>query len=250
MNHFKLHKKLLIIALISTMGLTACGSEANTDDIEQDSDIAAIEAAVKEGEQKHSDNQKRYQEAVSAYESGDTAKAKEVLVKLIEAEPENALYTYAYGNVLIKEKDYESAKLQYDKTIKLQPSLIEAYNNAAGICMLDGSLDQAQGYVQSALEIRPNDSELLFKSGQLYFATADYKKSIEIFDQIPDESRSFEIYRFLGLDKAYLGDAEGAMKEFKNYLDLAPDKAPTKQTVQSMYETLKAGGHLTPPEAK
>lgn len=250
MKKFKLSKNMMAIVLIPLLTLTACGGEAKQESIENDSDIAAIEAAVKEGEQEQNKNQKRYEEAVSAYESGDMEGAKKSLKSLIEEEPENALYAYAYGNVFLKEKDYESARAQYDRTIELEPSLIEAYNNAAGICMLGGDLEKAQGYVQSALEIKPEDSELLFKSGQLYFATADYKKSIEIFDQIPDESRSFEIYRFLGLDKAYLGDAESAMKEFKKYLDLAPDKAPTKQTVQSMYETLKAGGHLTPPEIK
>ena len=151
-----------------------------------------------------------YQLGARYYRNGDYELARDRLLGSIEIEPKNATAHYtlaltyeklenlrlatqsyeqavriaprdynvlnAYAVFLCNQKDFDSARKHFDRSIKVvenDTSYVTMTN--AGVCMTqkpDSAL--AEGYFRQALESRPNHGEALLQLSLLKFSTEDY----------------------------------------------------------------------------
>lgn len=106
----------------------------------------------------------------------------------------------------------------FQKSLELVPTYVDAYTNLGWMNVQMGNLDKAMEYANKALEIDPkfpqafyNRGDIYFKKGQPREAIAEYSKAIEIN---PKYSHAFRnrasVYYSLGQFKECLADLEKA----------------------------------------
>jgi tetratricopeptide (TPR) repeat protein len=122
------------------------------------------------------------------------AKALEYYDQVLERDPDNALANFGKGLILFDYKDYENARICFEKTIKMDSSIFEAYNNLA-ICMSrQGNREGAEKLYRKALEIKPDDVKTLVNLGNHYFETEQYALCIEPYKKLLELDAAEEIH--------------------------------------------------------
>jgi tetratricopeptide (TPR) repeat protein len=82
-------------------------------------------------------------------------KARALLDKAIELEPENYLNHYLMGHLHSDSGDFDLARAQYDKTKKLNPSFSNAFVGGAASLIYLGELDAAIADIRHGMTIDP-----------------------------------------------------------------------------------------------
>lgn len=241
MNCFKLHRKLnkkiiMIVLSMVMVTMTAC-NQSKTESAAND--FSDIEKVVEECENTQNRLDEDFYQAVADYEDNKLDEALEEFKNLLAKDDENSLYHYACGNVYLRKKEYDNALKQYDQSIKYLPEFTPPYNNAAGACMVIGQLDKAIEYINRAIEIEPDNSELKFKQGQLYFATEKYEDSILVLEALEDKDSNPDVYRFLGLANLKLDHKGESLVNFKTYMQIAPKESKFIPGIQEIIDNLE-----------
>lgn len=84
-------------------------------------------------------------------------------------------------------------------------------------------VDQSAQPLLTALKQKPNDLAILTKLGNLYYDAQAYQKAIEYYQQILRiEPANVDVRTDMGSAMFYLGDADGALKEFDKSLSYNP----------------------------
>ena len=142
---------------------------------ESDKAIAAIEKAK-------ATNPKDFNlilaEANVRYKLGQMDEYKSLITEALSIEPNNVDLLFNLGVVAAEEKDYESAKKYYDKSIEVDPTYTRAYLNAAAM-ILDQEpaiVDEMNGLGSSAADDKRYE-ELKEARTQLYKDAIPYLQS-------------------------------------------------------------------------
>jgi tetratricopeptide (TPR) repeat protein len=121
-------------------------------------------------------------EANVRYKLGQMDEYKTLIGKALSIEPNNIDLLFNLGVVAAEEKDFENAKMYYEKAIKIDPSYNKAYMNVAAL-ILDqeqGIIEEMNGLGSSKADDKRYD-ELKEKRQQVYKDAIPYlKKSLEI----------------------------------------------------------------------
>lgn len=175
---------------------------------------------------------------------------------------QSLIYFYR-GNAYLPKGDYDRALVDLNQSIKLQPTLAEAYANRALVHMVKNDYTQALADANQAVKLKPDLAIAHNNRGVIYATTSNYDRAIADFSQtlklIPETSntarsdltnssqlRSFNlndnreipIAGFLATDLsdylvyvnrgfAYLskGDYDRALADFNQAIQLQPDSA-------------------------
>lgn len=89
---------------------------------------------------------------------------------------------FAYQQI----KEYSKARLNYNKTLSLNPGnkdRANVYNNLGIICKIEGDYDSALYYHRQALLLRPKDHRILTNLGSLYQVQGQYDSSFHYLYQ-------------------------------------------------------------------
>lgn len=219
MNH---KTKILILLIMSmTMILTACFQK-------EKEDLSLVQSSA------------NYKKALQLIKDNDLSDAEKLLEESIKLNPQEGVYHIALGNIYLDRKEIDTALDNFLISIEKTPKYKEAYNNAAGIYMLDEQYEQALSIVQQGLEVIPEDPELTFKKAQIYFVNNEYKEAINLFQSLLDLDREkfFESYRFIGLCQLNLDLKEEAKDNLEKYIELAPEDIPVRESIKSVLNTL------------
>jgi tetratricopeptide (TPR) repeat protein len=169
-----------------------------------------------------------FQLAVEYYQEGKLKEAENILVGIVNLDPDNAAALHLLGVIHYNLKNYKSAEKYIEKSLYLNPDEAFAYFNLANIFRDEQKLDEAIDNYQKALQINPDLSDAYYNLGiifekkrQIDEAVTCYEKTIQI---APDDAGA---YNNLGVVLQKKGRIDDAIARFKKALQIKPDYART-----------------------
>ncbi len=180
---------------------------------------------------------------------GDSAKALPEFQKLIEIAGDSPMGYEGVGSVYLRQGRWSDAIPQFQKALTLTPDA-PTYSNLGTAYFFLKNYDQATKMYEKAVEMTPNDEELLGNLGDAYRwsghsdqAAAAYGKAISLaFQELQVNPRSATIMGDLGLLYAKKGDAANALQ----YTQQA--RAINADDVQLMYSETQVKTMIGKPE--
>ncbi len=224
-------RKLMIAALILTLGSTDVSAQLLNANIRK-SDVDEI-----------------YEEAVRQTERKNYTKAIELARKAVDRYPNNVDYNLLLGRLYVLTRQYKSARPYVIKVMDRAPKYRDAYFYAINMELGDGNVNQALGYANRALMRFPNDLEFSIKKLSILDANKQFTAGNTIADDIiqryPDQPEA---------QRAYAGHHEEAGKyyrdkglltqaryHFEAALKVAPDNRDAVDYLSGL--SLKTGDH-------
>ncbi len=126
---------------------------------------------------------------------------------------------------------YESAKISYEKAIKLSPRNPALFLGLANLEIANRNFPKAKEYLVKSLELKPNYVDAYFLQSQLDFTNGDITSAIKSIEKVvsiqPSASDPSAHFR-LGLLRYENNDWDGAIDAFTHALSLQPVYANAK----------------------
>jgi tetratricopeptide (TPR) repeat protein len=182
---------------------------------------------------------------------GNDAMALVEFQKVIEIAPDNPMGYEGLGSTLLREGKWGEAIPQYQKALAIAPDS-PTYSNLGTAYFWLKNYDQATKMYEKAVEMTPNDEQLLGNLGDAYRwsghseqASAAYSKAISLaFQELQVNPRSSGTMGDLGLLYAKKGEATNAAQYTNQARAISPDD------VQLMYSEAQVKALIgTPDEA-
>ncbi|MFY9844106.1 MAG: tetratricopeptide repeat protein [Terriglobales bacterium] len=163
-------------------------------------------------------------------ELGDTTKALPEFQKVTELAPDNPLGFEGIGSVYLRDGKWSEAIAQYQKALTIAPDSA-TYSNLGTAYFFLKNYDQATKMYEKAVEMTPNNEELLGNLGDSYRwsghsdqASAAYAKAISLaFQGLRVNPKSASIMGDLGILYAKKGDAANALQYTNQARAIRPD---------------------------
>ena len=175
----------------------------------------------------------RREQALAAIDTAITLTAPTETIKLSE------LYTQKGDNFYALERP-DSAFVYYEKAILYNPDNFLALNNAAyHLAESNGDLDKALEWIEKVIENTPEQTTALDTYAWVLFKRKDYAKAREIIDRVMELDAeqegevSEEVLHHAGDIHFMDGDPAGALKFWREALELAPDNDLLKRKVKN-----------------
>lgn len=159
-----------------------------------------------------------YEEASAAFEKalevGDLGEFEALALNL------RATFTYLSGNA-------QSALLDLNKSVELQPSLVQSYIKRASLHLELGNKESAADDFELAISHNKDDPDIYYHRAQLHFILGEFAEAAKDYQKSIDLDRTF-IYSHiqLGVTQYKMGSVASAMATFrrsvKNFEDV-PD---------------------------
>ena len=153
----------------------------------------------------------------------DATLRMERMAKLVEKEPDNALYVFHHANYAFDAQKLQVAAEGYQRTIELDPTLLGAHVNLGSVYDEMGRLDDALGAYQNALDLNPKEDRTLCNIGIIFFKKRQYERAIDFFQQALDANPQSQIAHYnmaiLFFDSQMLREAK---VEFQKAVDIDP----------------------------
>ncbi|UCE42289.1 MAG: sulfatase-like hydrolase/transferase [Candidatus Aminicenantes bacterium] len=158
---------------------------------------------------------------------GEFDRASEMIMKIIEDDPEVIDAYSALGILYKRERLFEEAIDTFLKVLELKPDDNNAVINISSSYVQMGKLDEGEEFILERLEFHKKDSQVYFSLGYIKNLKKEYEEAIKYFDKcIELNPSSASAYSALGgiyivqdeLDKAetLLNKAEGLNSKLQN----------------------------------
>lgn len=168
------------LSMIPGMGDGRAEKRAATDSVEQPVVKAEIEAT--------------YQAALNQIRASNRASARELLVKVTQAEPGLAGPWINLARLDMQDENYVAAREALDKALAANPSNCVAYTEYGVLLRKLGEFAAAQEMYQACLAVSPSHADTYYNLGILY--------------------------------ELYLGRMQDALIAYRQYLELSPTPEP------------------------
>jgi len=180
---------------------------------------------------------------------GDSAKALPEYQKVTEIAPDNPLGYMDIGSVYLREGKWSESIPEFQKSLALAPRAA-TYSDLGTAYFFLKNYDEATKNYEKAVEMTPNDEELLGNLGDSYRwsghsdqAATAYSKAISLaFQELQVDPRSASIMGDLGLLYAKKGDATNALQYTNQARAIKPDD------LQLMYSEAQVKTLIGKPE--
>lgn len=157
---------------------------------------------------------------------GEAEKALDFFSKCLEYKPESAASRYEIALLLIKNKEYEAAKEQMEKAVKIIPDN-KWYNSAlANIYKQVGQFNKAIDIYKQLVAKHPKDENFYKQLGSMYASTGQYEKAIDIYNKA-----EYAVFysNSIGLARLQIyketGNKNAILTEYKKLVELNPNNA-------------------------
>lgn len=133
-----------------------------------------------------------------------------------------------FGNVYLKNGNYEKAMEAYKTAIRLNPNLAGAHNDLGNLYGRLNKLEDAIAAYKKAIEIDPNFAGAYNNIGTIYYSMNMQEEAIKVLQKAISLDPNFaDAYNNLGNSYAAIGEKEEAIKAYKKAVQINPafDKA-------------------------
>jgi len=173
-------------------------------------------------------NNKKYDEAMQAF--GRAASMNESL-GLVDT-------TSNFSAALCAElahKNDEAIKY-YKKLLAMNYKKPDVYNSLANIAKVQGDTAQALQYIHEGRDIFPNSIELMISETNIYLATGDTEKAMELLKlAIKQDDKNPTLYYAIGTNYDNAGNFEEAEKNYLKAIELDPNYFDANYNLAALY---------------
>jgi tetratricopeptide (TPR) repeat protein len=149
--------------------------------------------------------------------SGDTDAAMETYNAVIEYNGDGRAY-YLRGNLYFSQGDKEQALADYEQAVKADPKNYELYLGIYESMSTYDLAEDAQKYLNEAMEIKGNSAEDQLYKGRISYLLGDYKNAEDYLTRAKDKDEPLAAY-YLGLNYEAQGEQEQADACIQEYLE-------------------------------
>ncbi len=163
-------------------------------------------------------NQKKYGEAVQAYE------------KLLEENPDIYIINKNIGNCYFQLEQYDKAAEYYEKILAGDPENTEAMLLIGKAYENKGDDEKALEWYQKIKFENIDDPVVLYNIGTRFYNMANYEEALKYYQRSVEIKEDFlDGFYQLGLTYLTLGKNEEAIARFERYLELDPNSERAEQ---------------------
>ena len=157
---------------------------------------------------------------ISEINCNNLIKAENLTKKLLDIKESEEIY-YLYGNILKLQNKYEEAITAYKKSIKLDETFSEAYNNLANVQKKIELIDEAYRNYEKSINYNKRNFQAYFNLANLFRSEKKFDLAIVNFKHVINIDENFvQAYSNIGQIYASLG----IVMEAEKYLQLAIEK--------------------------
>ena len=172
---------------------------------------------------------KNIEEVLNYFNSGKFTIAEKKIAKLIKQFPNNYTLYNILGSILVAQKNFDKAIINYKKSIQINPNYAMGYNNLAVILVRLRKFDESVDNYQQAIKIKPDYVEAYNNLGLAFKEFGKFDKSIDSFRQaIQIRPDYVAAHKNLGNLLRKIGRVDDARKYFNKVIDLEPDNVEYK----------------------
>lgn len=164
--------------------------------------------------------EKLLDEALTAFEKGDLATARNSFQKVLNRKPNEVIALTYLGLIADGEGDLKEAERFFAAAVKSSPSLASVRNNYGAILMRTGQVELAAAQFEASLTLDRNQSNALINLGQIRFesgAPDDLSAALELFTQAYSIQPDVEIARALTVISLRRKDPKAAASHYREY---------------------------------
>lgn len=186
----------------------------------------------KEQQEKAAALQKLFDEGVAASRAGDFDASIAKFNEAATMAPSCADCYYNMGYAHTQKQEWDKAEAAYKKAVEIKPDYAEAWNGLANVYNAQKRHDEALAASEKAATVGGwtagagggGNANALYNQGVILWNQGKYAEAKVKFEAAAqaDPNHQEAIYR-LGMAQVNLGDMDGAVKAFENYLKVAPD---------------------------
>jgi len=180
-----------------------------------------------------------YKEALAKFEAGDYEASVQALLRAIEKEPFEPIYTNNLGVVYAKMEKYEEAIEAYKKMLEIQPESYTANKKIGELYGFMQDYENAAPYYKKAVELSPNDPDAFYNLGACAMNLKDLAGARDAFSKAVELKPDFAAaYYQLGMVQVNQNSKEEAVMNLEKFLELAPED-PNAAVAKQLVEYLK-----------
>ncbi len=186
-----------------------------------------IAAGEKLLSQKKDDAQLIYLLALASINIQKFSKAEEYIDNLLSYKETDQLY-FVKGNIQKKLKRFHAAIKSFEKSIELNPSFSEAYNNLGNTKKILNQQEKAIECFKKAINLKPDNFQALFNLSSIYKENNNYNELILVYEKILqlDKNNIKTLYN-LGSAHLFLGNFSKGKEYFKKIFQLDKTHIPS-----------------------
>lgn len=175
--------------------------------------------------------------AAGFIQEGAYEKAKEILFKIAEQNPQDIFVRFLLGRIYVHQGLYELAEQEFLSVIKINPEYGDAKVCLGNVYLKLGSYEQALPQFSESLTWHADQYEIFYNLGLTYsylgqddLALSNLQKALNLKDNQP------EIYNNLGVILSRQGKIEEAILAYQKTIELDPGHPKPYQNLASLYE--------------
>lgn len=148
-----------------------------------------------------------------------------------------ALQWHAEGKDFLTHRKFADAHRCFEEAIKLDPHLMDAYNEKYKMYFNDGKFDEVHQWCDKALKIKPKDDWSNFSKARAYNAQKKYAEALEWADKtIKLYPKWATVYNTKGNTLRYLGQRKEALEVFLKCVELNPNYLYPLRNISLIYD--------------
>jgi tetratricopeptide (TPR) repeat protein len=140
------------------------------------------------------------------------------------------------GNEFAQSGDFESAIVEYEAALELEPDNVSALTNLGVAYYSTGDLDGAIAQYNKAIEIAPEDADIYSNLAAAYVQKGQLDKALETYETAVKHNPDLAEAHFgLGVIHLQMGNADGAIEAFEKFQELDTGNDPTATEQAELY---------------
>ncbi|HEY2924212.1 MAG TPA: tetratricopeptide repeat protein [Candidatus Eisenbacteria bacterium] len=120
-------------------------------------------------------------QGVEAYRAGNYKRALELFTQAQRLDPGGAKPHYFIGSALEKLDEPDSARVEYETAIRIDPKYVEALTGLGKLLRKQGKLEEGTAKLQEAMKYNSKDSAALYALGQAYLQDKKWDDALAVF---------------------------------------------------------------------
>jgi Tfp pilus assembly protein PilF len=160
------------------------------------------------------------EEAIAAFERGETDKARRLFEEAVSADPKNTTALTFLALIADRSGNLAEAAAYFGRVVKLDPDQAAARNNYGAILLKLGRQREAADQFEASLRLDNRQINALVNLAQLRAANGskdDLRSAFDLFERAAEISPDVEIIRALTVIALRLGEREAAARYYKDY---------------------------------
>lgn len=166
---------------------------------------------------------KKFELAAQAVSQGNVDLGLTYLKSAYNLNKKSKEITIELANLYFHRDDYENAKMLYLKTIELDDTYSDAYNNLGVVHAKLSEIEPGLTCFLKAIECNPENSDAYYNAGFMLYKQAKLKESIPYYEKAIELRPSFKCYLNLGNSYNEMTDFDTALEYYKLAIEKDPN---------------------------